>query len=116
MHALCMPMANGKGRETFTSGLHIVLPLQQDFTAVFAAGNEGFASAADGGLKTVTSPATSKNCIAAGATNTLWQAASAAASSQQYVVWRMAISQALPGGSQVVDDYRVRRLSWLLNH
>ena len=84
----------------------------QDFTAVFAAGNEGLhVSATNDGLKTVTSPATSKNCLAAGATNTAWQLSGSAASSQAYVVLRMAISQALAGGSQVVDNYRVRLLS-----
>lgn len=94
------------------SALHLTCaPLPQDFTAVFAAGNEGFhVSAADDGLKTVTSPATSKNGIAAGATNTAWQLSGSAASSRAYVVLRMAISQALAGGSQMVDKYRVRAL------
>ena len=75
---------------------------------MFAAGNEGFhVSAADDGLKTVTSPATSKNCIAAGATNTIDQQSASVASTQQYVVARMAMLQRLGGGAQVVDDYRV---------
>lgn len=97
--------------------LHALHSGTQDFTAVFAAGNEGFhVSAANDGLKTVTSPATSKNCIAAGATNTAWQLSGSAASSQAYVVLRMAISQALAGGSQVVDNYRVRALAMPLHY
>jgi hypothetical protein len=79
--------------------------LAQDFTAVFAAGNEGF-TGKSGGLTTVTSPATSKNCICAGATNTAYQQTPSTASSQ-YTVHRMSISQLLNGGSQVVDNYRV---------
>lgn len=86
----------------------------QDFTAVFAAGNEGFhVSATDDGLKTVTSPATSKNCIAAGATNAIDQQSASVASTQQYVVARMAVLQRLGGGAQVVDDYRVSP-AWVL--
>ena len=75
---------------------------------MFAAGNEGFhVSATDDGLKTVTSPATSKNCIAAGATNTANQQSASITSSQQYTVARMAVLQAVGGGAQVVDNYRV---------
>ena len=78
----------------------------QDFLPVFAAGNEGFhLSNANDGLKTVTSPATSKNCIAAGATNTAYQADSDSASSQ-YVVFEMSISQQQGSGSQNVDQYK----------
>ncbi|BDA49389.1 probable c5a peptidase at N-terminal half [Coccomyxa sp. Obi] len=82
----------------------------QDFTAVFAAGNEGF-TGSRGGLTTVTSPATSKNCICAGATNTAYQR-SASTSSSQYTVHKMSISQTLDSGSQVVDNYRVMQASF----
>ena len=64
----------------------------QDFTSVFAAGNEGVSWNANDGLKTVTSPATSKNCIAAGATNTAYQQEDSATTSQ-FIVYRMSISQ-----------------------
>lgn len=80
--------------------------MTQDFTAVFAAGNEGVSWKADDGLKTVTSPATSKNCISVGATNTAYQQAVSATTSQ-FVVYRMSISQVLGGGSQIVDNYKV---------
>lgn len=75
---------------------------------MFAAGNEGFTGSRQGGggLTTVTSPATSKNCICAGATNTAYQQTPSTASSQ-YTVHRMSISQLLNGGSQIVDNYRV---------
>ena len=78
----------------------------QDFLPVFAAGNEGFhGSNAEDGLKTVTSPATSKNCISAGATNTASQIDSQMASSQ-YIVYKMAISQQQIVGFQYVDEYK----------
>lgn len=78
----------------------------QDFLPVFAAGNEGFhGSNAEDGLKTVTSPATSKNCISAGATNTASQIDSQTASSQ-YIVYKMTISQQQSGGFQYVDEYK----------
>lgn len=75
---------------------------------MFAAGNEGFTGSrkAGGGLTTVTSPATSKNCICAGATNTAYQQSPSTASSQ-YTVHTMSISQIVDSGSQVVDNYRV---------
>ena len=78
----------------------------QDFLPVFAAGNEGFhGSNAEDGLKTVTSPATSKNCISAGATNTANQIDVQAASSQ-YIVFQMSIIQQQSSGSQDVDQYK----------
>lgn len=81
----------------------------QDFLPAFAAGNEGFhGSNAEDGLKTVTSPATSKNCISAGATNTAYQIDSQSASSQ-YTIFKMSISQQQSGGSQNVDDYKASR-------
>ncbi len=79
---------------------------------MFAAGNEGF-TGSRGGLTTVTSPATSKNCICAGATNTAYQR-SASTSSSQYTVHKMSISQTLDSGSQVVDNYRVWALTTCL--
>ena len=83
---------------------------------MFAAGNEGFhVSATDDGLKTVTSPATSKNCLAAGATNTAAQRSASTTSSQAYVVARMAVLQRLGGGAQAVDNYRVRPARGILD-
>ena len=83
------------------------LPGAQDFLPVFAAGNEGFhGSNAEDGLKTVTSPATSKNCISAGATNTAYQMDTQATSSQ-YLVFQMSIIQQQSSGSQDVDQYKV---------
>ncbi|BDA48884.1 probable serine protease/ABC transporter B family protein tagD [Coccomyxa sp. Obi] len=70
----------------------------QDLTVVFAAGNEE----PENGT-TILSPASSKNCIAVGATN---------AASQQddwfsplYPVYKMSIRHVLEDGSQAVDDY-----------
>ena len=78
----------------------------QDFLPVFAAGNEGFhGSNAEDGLKTVTSPATAKNCISAGATNTAYQMDTQATSSQ-YIVFQMSIFQQQSSGSQDVDQYK----------
>ena len=74
---------------------------------MFAAGNEGFhGSNAEDGLKTVTSPATSKNCISAGATNTAYQMDTQATSSQ-YIVFQMSIIQQQSSGSQEIDQYQV---------
>ena len=82
----------------------------QDFTAVFAAGNEGLASASNSqGASTVSSPATSKNCIAAGATEIAGQAS---ASNSQYVTAEMSVSQPVngSGADTTVESYMVR--SW----
>ena len=83
----------------------------QDFLPVFAAGNEGFhGSNAEDGLKTVTSPATSKNCISAGATNTAFQIDTQATSSQ-YIVFQMSIIQQQSSGSQDVDQYKASHVT-----
>ena len=84
----------------------------QDFISIFSAGNEGLSTApenkASKGVTTVTSPATSKNCITVGATNTAWQATNAGSSSASYVVFQMSVAQPVDSGSQVVESYRVR--------
>ena len=86
----------------------------QDFLPVFAAGNEGFhGSNAEDGLKTVTSPATSKNCISAGATNTAYQM-DAQATSSQYVVFQMSIIQQQSSGSQEIDQYQASHCTCFL--
>jgi hypothetical protein len=72
---------------------------------VFAAGNEGMGSmSSNGGLTTVTSPATAKNCITVGASR------SSGASDDiqsRFDIYTMVVSQRGPGGSQEVESYRV---------
>ncbi len=95
----------------FSKGEAYWLLAAQDFLPVFAAGNEGFhGSNAEDGLKTVTSPATAKNCISAGATNTAYQMDTQATSSQ-YIVFQMSIFQQQSSGSQDVDQYKASRSS-----
>jgi len=80
--------------------------------SVFSAGNEGLAAAPANrlshGMATVTSPATSKNCIAAGATNAAGQPAGAAGAGAAYAVFLVSVSQPVDGGLQIVESYRVR--------
>ncbi|KAK9815878.1 hypothetical protein WJX72_011193 [[Myrmecia] bisecta] len=77
----------------------------QDFTSVFAAGNEGQSSATAGRM-TVTSPATAKNCITAGASMTADQQLSA--STSDFVVNTMTVSQG-GDGAQQVEPLRVMK-------
>ena len=81
--------------------------MSQDFTAVFAAGNEGSAGASpDQGATTVSSPATSKNCIAAGATEVAGQSFT---SNPQYVTADMTVHQPVnaSGSDSAVEVYMV---------
>lgn len=85
--------------------------LSQDFVSVFAAGNEGAGSVNNSqGATTVTSPATAKNCITAGATEVAGQSFT---SNPQYVTADMTLLQPLNGttADSVVEKYLVRRLS-----
>ena len=63
----------------------------QDFIPVFAAGNEGSVSASSNGTASVTSPATAKNCITAGATESVGQ--DLPVSNPQYVTAEMTLHQ-----------------------
>ena len=67
----------------------------QDFLPVLAAGNEGLASASPtGGVTTVTSPATAKNCLAVGAT--LSSSGAPGSPARQFVLHRLGVYA--PGG------------------
>ena len=114
----CYKFATMRGTKASVSGQQEVhcrrslLRARQDFVSVFSAGNEGLAAAPANrlshGMATVTSPATSKNCIAAGATNAARQPAGAAGAGAAYAVFLMSVSQPVDGGLQVVESYRVR--------
>ncbi len=78
----------------------------QDFTAVFAAGNEGAVSATNKGATSVTSPATAKNCITAGATEVAGQSF---ITNPQYVTAGMTLHQPASdeGADADVETYTV---------
>ena len=85
-----------------------------DFLPVLAAGNEGLASASPtGGVTTVTSPATAKNCLAVGAT--LSSAGAAGSPARQFVLHRLAVyapgdgdaKKGAGGSSTEVESFRV---------
>jgi len=78
----------------------------QDFLSVFAAGNEGAASASNTGATTVNSPATAKNCISAGATEVAGQSFT---SNPQYVTADMTLHQPIADAAidSVVESYMV---------
>ena len=78
----------------------------QDFLPVFAAGNEGGVVDGSRGITTVTSPATAKNCVSAGATMTAYEDAQSVP--HGYSVFRMSVSQPSMSGPQEVENYRVR--------
>ncbi len=75
----------------------------QDFLAMFAAGNDGQTVGVGGqsGVTTVTSPATAKNCISVGATQTTGDSMQVGAVS--YVVFDATVSQ----GGQQTSTFRV---------
>lgn len=79
----------------------------KDFLAVLAAGNEGAASATNQGATSVTSPATAKNCITAGATEVANQTFT---TNPQYIVAEMSLHQPStdPSGDQALESYLVR--------
>ena len=81
----------------------------QDFTAVFAAGNEGAVSAVNKGATSVTSPATAKNCITAGATEVAGQSF---ITNPQYVTADMTLHQPSSDqfGASEVESYSVSSL------
>lgn len=77
----------------------------QDFLPVFAAGNEGMGTfSSNGGLTTVTSPATAKNCITVGASRSNGRSDNF---QDKYDVYTMVVSQAGTGDAQEVESYRV---------
>ena len=78
----------------------------QDFLPVLAAGNEGAAMANASGVSTVTSPATAKNCITAGATEVAGQSF---ITNPQYITASMTLHQPTSTASNdvAVDSYQV---------
>lgn len=58
----------------------------------------------NGGLTTVTSPATAKNCITVGASRSNGRSDDF---QDKYAVYTMVVSQAGTGGAQEVESYRV---------
>eukprot|EP00884_Botryococcus_braunii_P006262 jgi/Botrbrau1/15637/Bobra.4_1s0022.1 len=82
----------------------------QDFLPIFAAGNEGMGlMSSNGGLTTVTSPATAKNCLTVGASRSNGHSDDI---QSRFAIYTMVVSQGGAGGSQEVESYRVMQASF----
>jgi len=76
---------------------------RQDFLPFFAAGNEGAVSASPTrGVTTVTAPATSKNCVAVGASQSAY-ARGAGGPGSAFSLHKITVAQAPPGGGPPAD-------------